>query len=124
MLHNSCNMGTRDLPDMYVLSPRACGPWALGPQPSSLRPLGFGHTYQPNHSCPCYNYQMYVCMYVCMHVCMYVCMQCMYVCMYVCMQCMYVCMYVGMHVYIYIPLLTPQIKGSNCGITYISHHIS
>ena len=21
-------MGTRDLPDMYALSPRACGPWA------------------------------------------------------------------------------------------------
>ena len=23
-------MGTRDLPDMYALSPRACGPRALG----------------------------------------------------------------------------------------------
>ena len=23
-------MGTRDLPDMYALSPRACGPQALG----------------------------------------------------------------------------------------------
>ena len=30
MLHISCNIGTRDLPDMYALSPRACGPWALG----------------------------------------------------------------------------------------------
>ena len=25
---NSCNMGTRALPDMYALSPRACGPQA------------------------------------------------------------------------------------------------
>ena len=23
-------MGTRDLPDTYTLSPRACGPWASG----------------------------------------------------------------------------------------------
>ena len=30
MLHISCNIGTRDLPDMYALSPRAYGPWALG----------------------------------------------------------------------------------------------
>ena len=30
MLHISCNIGTHDLPDMYALSPRACGPWALG----------------------------------------------------------------------------------------------
>ena len=30
MLHISCNIGTRDLPDMYALSPRACGPRALG----------------------------------------------------------------------------------------------
>ena len=30
MLHISCNMGTRNLPDMYALSPQACGPraWA------------------------------------------------------------------------------------------------
>ena len=26
----TCNMCTRDLPDMYALSPRACGPRALG----------------------------------------------------------------------------------------------
>ena len=25
MLHISCNIGTRDLPDMYALSPRALG---------------------------------------------------------------------------------------------------
>ena len=37
-LHISCNMGTRDLPDMYALSPRASG-----------------HTYQANPECPCYN---------------------------------------------------------------------
>ena len=30
MLHISCNVGTRDLPDMYSLSPWDCGPWALG----------------------------------------------------------------------------------------------
>ena len=30
MLHISCNIGTRDLPDMYALNPRACDPWALG----------------------------------------------------------------------------------------------
>ena len=30
MLHISCNIGTRDLPDMYALSPRAYGPRALG----------------------------------------------------------------------------------------------
>ena len=30
MLHISCNMGTCDLPDMYALSPRICGPRALG----------------------------------------------------------------------------------------------
>jgi len=30
VLHISCNMCTRDLPDMYALSPWACGPRALG----------------------------------------------------------------------------------------------
>ena len=30
MAHNSCNMCTRGLPDIYTLSPRACGPRALG----------------------------------------------------------------------------------------------
>ena len=30
VLHISCNMGIRDLPDMYALSPRACGPRAPG----------------------------------------------------------------------------------------------
>ena len=30
MLHITCNMCTRDLPDMYALSPRACGPQASG----------------------------------------------------------------------------------------------
>ena len=46
MIHNTCNMAIRDLPDMYTLSP---GPAALG-----LR-----HTYQANPSWPCYNYYMY-----------------------------------------------------------------
>ena len=45
VLHNSCNMGTRDLPDMHALSPQAA-------------PSGFGHTCQVNHSCPCYNYKL------------------------------------------------------------------
>ena len=30
VVHNSCNMGTSGLPDIYTLSPRACGPRALG----------------------------------------------------------------------------------------------
>ena len=25
VIHNTCNMGARDLPDMYVLSPQASG---------------------------------------------------------------------------------------------------
>ena len=29
VVHNSCNMGTRGLPDIYTLNPRACGPRAL-----------------------------------------------------------------------------------------------
>ena len=29
VVHNSCNMGTRGLSDIYTLSPRACGPRAL-----------------------------------------------------------------------------------------------
>ena len=29
VVHNSCNMGTRGFPDIYTLSPRACGPRAL-----------------------------------------------------------------------------------------------
>ena len=47
VVHNSCNMGTCGLPDTYTLSPRACGPHALG-------------VYQANHLCPCYNYTMYI----------------------------------------------------------------
>jgi len=30
VLYISCNICTRDLPDMYALSPQACGPRALG----------------------------------------------------------------------------------------------
>ena len=29
-MHITCNMGSRDLPDMYALSPQACGFQALG----------------------------------------------------------------------------------------------
>ena len=28
VIHSTCNMGARDSPDMYALSPRACGPRA------------------------------------------------------------------------------------------------
>ena len=28
MIHITCNMGAHDSPDMYALSPRACGPRA------------------------------------------------------------------------------------------------
>ena len=41
MIHNTCNMAMRDLPDMYALSPQ---------------PLGFEHTYQANPSRACYNH--------------------------------------------------------------------
>ena len=30
VIHITCNMCSRDLPDMYALSPRACSPRALG----------------------------------------------------------------------------------------------
>ena len=30
VIHSTCNMGACDSPDMYALSPRACGPRALG----------------------------------------------------------------------------------------------
>ena len=45
VLHNSCNMGTCDLPEKYACSPRTA-------------PLDFEHTFQANHSRPCYNYKM------------------------------------------------------------------
>ena len=41
-------MGAYDLPDMYALSPQACG-------------YGFRHTYQANPLCPCYNYYSHYC---------------------------------------------------------------
>jgi len=37
-------MGTSNFPKMYALSP-----WAAAPS-------DFGHTFQVNHMCPCYNY--------------------------------------------------------------------
>ena len=45
VLHNSCNLGTCDLPEMYALSTRTA-------------PSDFGQTFQANHSCPCYHYKM------------------------------------------------------------------
>ena len=62
-VHISCNMGTRDLPEMYALSPRAAPSdfghtfflpemYVLSPRAA---PLDFG--FLANHSCPCYNYK-------------------------------------------------------------------
>ena len=47
VLHNICNMDSHDLSNMYAL--------ALGPAA-----LGLVHTYQANHSCPCYIYNISV----------------------------------------------------------------
>ena len=47
VIHNTCNMGARDLPDMYALSPQACGPRASGI-----------HIRQIPHAHACYNYYM------------------------------------------------------------------
>ena len=78
VLHSICNMGTRGLPDMYTLGPRACGPRAPGcayqadhpcpcykycnmgtrglPDMYTLGPRAPGCTYQADHPCPCYKY--------------------------------------------------------------------
>ena len=40
MIHNGCNMAIRDLPDMYALIPRACGPRASG---IHIRQIPHGH---------------------------------------------------------------------------------
>ena len=47
LLHNSCNIRRSDLTDMYALI---------------LGPVAWGrvHTYQSNHLCTCYNFNMYV----------------------------------------------------------------
>ena len=47
VLHNTCNMCIRDLPDMNALIPWACEPQALGI-----------HIYQANPPCLCYNHYM------------------------------------------------------------------
>ena len=51
VIHNTCNMAIRDLPDMYTLIPRACGPWASG---IHIRQIPHGHvttiTYFEMHS--------------------------------------------------------------------------
>ena len=46
MAHNSYTMSTRGLPDMYTL----------------------GCTYQANHLCPWYNYNIYIYIYMCVTV--------------------------------------------------------
>ena len=45
MLHISCNIGTRDLPDMYPLGPVALGLWAYIPGNSLMPMLQLLHTY-------------------------------------------------------------------------------
>ena len=40
MIHNTCNMAIRDLPDMYAQSPRAVGPRASG---IHIRQITHGH---------------------------------------------------------------------------------
>ena len=40
VLHSICNMGTRGLPDMHTLSPRACGPV---PQDAHIRQTTRAH---------------------------------------------------------------------------------
>ena len=54
-------MAIRDLPDMYALSPLACGPRALG-----MRPSGFGHAALGPWACISgkYNHYIYICIYV------------------------------------------------------------
>ena len=43
-------MGTRALPDMYALSPRACNPWASGIHiRQSTRTYVITYTYQAKH---------------------------------------------------------------------------
>ena len=70
-------MCTRGSPDIYTLSPRACGPRASGVY---IRQTTRAHGITIKYISVC----MYVCVYVCMCVYMYVCVYiCMYVCMYV-----------------------------------------
>ena len=59
MLHGSYNMGTRGLPDIYTLSPQACGPWASGVY---IRKTTCAHGI--TIKCVC------VCLCVCTHICM------------------------------------------------------
>ena len=49
-LCNNCNMGMRDLPDMYAWGPRAAGQRAEGIA-----------TYQANHEWPYYKYYVLLC---------------------------------------------------------------
>ena len=48
MAHISYTMSTRGLPDMYTLSPQACGPWASGVHiRQTTRVHGITITYMP-----------------------------------------------------------------------------
>ena len=60
-------MGTRDLPDMYALSPRACGPRALG---IHIRQITRAHV----TTIKCMYVRTYMHAYVYMYVRTYVCM--------------------------------------------------
>jgi len=75
VLNISCNMCTRDLPDMYALSPRACGPQALGihiwqiPR-THVTTITYIYIYTHTHTDTyIYNVYMYICIYVYMYVC-------------------------------------------------------
>ena len=62
---NSCNMGTRDLPDMYAQSPRAAGPRAEG---IHIRRITIAHVtstmYHFRHSKNLPNLQVLLCLFI------------------------------------------------------------
>ena len=54
MIHITCNMGSRNLPDMYALSPRACDPRALGMHIRQIPPAHVAtYTYALGPAYPC-----------------------------------------------------------------------
>ena len=69
VVHNSCNMGTRGLPDIYTLSPRACGPRALGVY---IRQTTHAHVTTIQYTCIyiyIYVYIYYIYIYICIYIC-------------------------------------------------------
>ena len=61
-------MGTRHLPDMYALSPRACGPRALG---IHIRQITRAHVTTIKYVCVCVRVRVCVC--ACVRVCVCAC---------------------------------------------------